>query len=146
LDVPFPLFDHGELNHKKLRELLCNCNVMLCPEEDAGWSNPAAEAMACGLPLVCTEAGTSDFAIHGETALVVPNRQPKEMAIAALELFEDRKLSNLFREAGLEKIEEFSWQRVARNLLDTFNIARKDINTREQKNMKALSKINKLMN
>ena len=37
----------------------------------AGWSNPTAEAMACGVPVACTEAGTTDFAIDGETALVV---------------------------------------------------------------------------
>src|SRR6185503_4859587 len=62
LDVP----------REKLRIVYGSGDVFVSAEKKAGWSNTTIEAMACGVPVVCTSSGTSDFAIHEETALVVP--------------------------------------------------------------------------
>jgi glycosyl transferase family 1 len=139
LDVPFEYVSYATLDGRQVAELLNKMDLMICPEEDAGWSNPAAEAMACGLPLVCSEAGTLDFAIHEETALLVPNRQPHAIADAAERIYRDRELAEKLSQAGLVKIREFAWMTVARNLLDVFAGARLDREARERMNRVALT-------
>ena len=49
----------------------------------------AAEAMACGLPVVTTpHSGTNDLIVEGETGSVVPIRDPQAIADAVLEWWE----------------------------------------------------------
>ena len=43
-------------------------------DDSGGWSNTAAEAMACMLPVACTRFTTSDFAHHLKTAFVFEQR------------------------------------------------------------------------
>ncbi|MBW1810694.1 MAG: glycosyltransferase family 4 protein, partial [Deltaproteobacteria bacterium] len=140
LEVTFEHVSYPTLGGSEVAELLNKMDLMICPEEDAGWSNPAAEAMACGVPLVCTEAGTLDFAIHEETALVVPNRHADAIADAAERVYRDRELAEKLSRAGLVKIREYTWINVARNLLDVFAGARLDRESRERKNRVALER------
>ncbi len=46
----------------KMPELYRSADLLIQNEDDAGgWSNTAAEAMACGTPIICTPYTTSDF-------------------------------------------------------------------------------------
>ncbi|MCC7355365.1 MAG: glycosyltransferase [Anaerolineae bacterium] len=60
------------------------------------------EAMAAGLPVVCTElgTGTSYVNLHGETGLVVPPRDPQALAAAINTLLADAGLRARMGEAG----------------------------------------------
>lgn len=83
----------------------------------AGWNNPAAEAMACGVPLVCTDiGGVRDFAVHEETALLVPPADPGALAQAILRLAGDEGLSKSLAARGLERIARFDWDDSAERL------------------------------
>jgi len=95
-----------------LRELYASADLFVSAERRAGWSNTAAEAMACGATVVCTKSGTEDFAIDGVTAAV---GWPWSWALA-------RKIAPLLRDpaaraklaaAGHERIAQFSWERTA---------------------------------
>jgi glycosyltransferase involved in cell wall biosynthesis len=141
VDVPFPLVFHGALEKERVREFFWSIDVMVCAEEDGGWSNPAAEAMACGAPLVCTDAGTIDYAIDGETALVVPRRDPVAIAAAIERLHRDPELARRLRAAGLQRIRGFGWAQVARGLLDALQDARLDGESRAMKNAVAAERI-----
>lgn len=95
-----------------LRSLYANADLFVSAERRAGWSNTAAEAMACGAAVVCTRSGTEDFAIDGLTAAV---SWPWSWAIA-------RKIAPLLRDpegrvalaaAGRSKMAKFPWERTA---------------------------------
>ena len=60
------------------------------------------EAMASGLPVVCTEvgSGTSYVNVHGETGLVVPPRDPAALASAIAALLDDPPRRRAMAEAA----------------------------------------------
>ncbi len=96
-------------------------DVFVTAEWRAGWANTAAEAMACGVPVVCTPSGSRDFAENGRTALVAPFPLAGAIRKRLERLIEDAPLRRRLAEAGLERIKEFTWSRLADRLLDEFS-------------------------
>lgn len=88
----------------------------------AGWNNPVAEAMACGVPVACTDiGGNKDFAIHDETALIVPVGDVEAMAAAIVELIEDGDKAERLAANALEKIRKYTWAKSIDQLLEAIN-------------------------
>ena len=137
----FPTAVHSKLNRAQVAELLRTMHVLVCPEEDAGWNNPAAEGMACGVPVVCTQAGTTDFAFDEETALVVPPRNPKKIADAVERLILDHDLSKRLAAAGQQAIQPFTWAALTRKLIDVLESCRFDPAGRAARNLRARKNI-----
>ncbi len=141
LDVPFTLRSRGPLVRQEVRALLSEVDVFVSAEADAGWSNPTAEAMACGAAVVCTEAGTTDYAIDGETALVVPTAEPTAIAAAIGRLAVDVELRRTLSAAGSERIRAFGWPAVTRRLGDALADVARDGERRGLLNERARKKI-----
>lgn len=78
-----------------------------------GFGQPGLEALACGTPLVTTDnGGCLEYAIDGETALVVPPRDAAAMADAISRLRGDPDLAARLRQAGLNLVDtDFNWER-----------------------------------
>lgn len=83
-----------------------------------GFGQPGLEAMACGTPLVTTDnGGCRDYAIHEQTCLVVPPKDPGAMAAAIDRLRRNPDLAGQLAANGLELVRErFSWDRAAAQL------------------------------
>jgi glycosyltransferase involved in cell wall biosynthesis len=108
---------HINLPQDDLARLYSSCDVFVSAEKRAGWANTVAEAMACGLPVVCTRSGALDLAIHGETAWVVRrHRWFVERGLRAMygHPGDARRLS----ECALERVRMYGWDRVADQLLE----------------------------
>ena len=93
-----------------------DCLVMT--ETVAGWSNVVAEAMAAGVPVICTRHGTQAIARDGESALVVDPPRPEEIAAAIDRLRDDPVLCDRLAARARSVIEGYSWERYARDLVD----------------------------
>ena len=78
-----------------------------------GFCQPGLEALACGTPLVTTDnGGCREYAIDGETALVVPPRDARAMADAIRRLLDDEALAARFVANGLDVVaRDFDWER-----------------------------------
>ena len=63
------------------------------------------EAMACGVPIVCTELGTGTTYVnrHGETGLVVPPADPPALAAAINQLLADPLLRKKLGQGGIQR-------------------------------------------
>ena len=71
------------------------------------------EAMAAGTPIVCSDIhGYKGVVRRGREALLVPPREPKELAVALDRLIGDPELRARMGAAGRVRAEEFSWPRV----------------------------------
>jgi len=108
----------GRIPIDKLGSFYDEIDCVVHTEEFAGWSNLGAEALANNVPLICTEHGTSAFAIDEITALVMPKPSPEHIIDRLLlvhannECLVERLTSN-----GVKVISRFSWKDYAHRLL-----------------------------
>jgi glycosyltransferase involved in cell wall biosynthesis len=104
-------------NDAKLRELYCEAGVFLMASRHEGFGLTAAEAMACGCPVVCTRAdGNEEFCIDGETCLTAQRGDHQALAEACLELIGNLPLAARLAEAGREFVQRYQWSGVIDNL------------------------------
>jgi phosphatidylinositol alpha-mannosyltransferase len=79
------------------------------------------EAMAAGAPIVASDIhGYKGVVRRGREALLVPPRDPKELAEAIDRLLTDRELAAEMSANGLRRAEEFSWPRVTAKVDDYY--------------------------
>jgi glycosyltransferase involved in cell wall biosynthesis len=69
------------------------------------------EAMACGLPVITTQPGTEEYAVPSETAEVVRERDPEDIAKGIIRLARDGEYRRRVASAGRAASEQFSWER-----------------------------------
>jgi glycosyltransferase involved in cell wall biosynthesis/GT2 family glycosyltransferase len=88
-----------------------------------GFCQPGLEALACGTPLVTTDnGGCREYAIDGETALVVPPRDPTAMAAAIERLLDDEMLAKQLATNGLDLVDRsFDWEARTDELAQVFD-------------------------
>jgi len=105
----------GHVSREELVQLYNRSELMVSPSLYEGFGLPAAEAMACGVPLVATTAGAFPEVIEdGETGLLVPPADPTALADAIARLMSDAALRRRMGEAGRTRIEEhFTWRQTA---------------------------------
>jgi glycosyltransferase involved in cell wall biosynthesis len=101
---------------ERIVELYAEAEVAVVPSLYEGFSLPAVEAMACGVPLVGTTGGAIPevAGTHGETALLVPPNDPGALASSILEMLDDPALRDRIGEAGRQRVlERFTWKACA---------------------------------
>jgi len=97
--------------------------VAVVPSLYEGFSLPAIEAMACGVPLVATTGGALPEVAgrDGETALLVPPDDPGALAGAIGRLLDDADLRARLGAAGRERVlHRFTWQVTANGTADCY--------------------------
>lgn len=107
----------GLLGETDLPGYYAGLDCVVHAEAFAGWANPAAEAMASGVPVICTPHGTAAFAEHEVSALVVEVPTVEAIAQAVTRLRGDPQLGMRLARAGRRRIERFGWTSYAAELL-----------------------------
>jgi phosphatidylinositol alpha-mannosyltransferase len=79
------------------------------------------EAMAAGAPIVCSDIhGYKGVVRRGREGLLVPPRDPRQLAVAIDRLLHDPGLRAQMGAAGQARAEEFSWPRVTAKVDDYY--------------------------
>ncbi len=114
---------HGKgIPQEKIAEKYSSADIFVEGSWQAGWNNPVAEAMACKVPVICTDiGGVKDFAFHEKTALLVPPKNAQAMALAILRLIKDEKLKETLRENAYRHIRQFEWDKSAERFEEIIN-------------------------
>jgi glycosyltransferase involved in cell wall biosynthesis len=119
-DVELDMYHGKNLPQERMAEVYCKADVFVDAQwgSGCGWNNPVLEAMACRVPVVCTDIeGVRDFAFDGETALLVPERHPVAMARAVVRLLRDAGLRSKLGAGGFEISKLFDWEKGTEELL-----------------------------
>lgn len=107
----------GVLLDDKLAEWVRSLDCAVHTNTSAGWANLGAEALASGVPFICTPHGTSAFAEHEVTALLMETAEASAICAAVERLRSEPGLAARLAKQGRERIEAFSWQAYSGRLM-----------------------------
>jgi glycosyltransferase involved in cell wall biosynthesis len=113
----------------RIVELYAEAEVAAVPSLYEGFSLPAIEAMACGVPIVATTGGALPEVVgrDGETGLLVPPRDPGTLATALLRLLNDADLRARIGTAGRARVlDRFTWRSTAAATVEQYRAALDD--------------------
>jgi len=114
-DILFP----GYLAEEEVPALLCGARVFIFPSLYEGFGIPPLEAMACGTPVVISDASSLPE-IVGDAGLQVPAKDAEKMAEKIEKLLTDNILWEKCRQAGLERARKFTWDKSAQKLVEVY--------------------------
>jgi glycosyltransferase involved in cell wall biosynthesis len=99
----------------ELARLYNRAEIVVSPSVFEGFGLPAAEAMACGKPVIATTGGAFPEVIeHGKSGLLVPPANPVALAEAMKCLLENPEERERLGRGGRERIETtFNWRLAA---------------------------------
>jgi glycosyltransferase involved in cell wall biosynthesis len=106
---------HGYADQATLRDLYTHAACVVLPSLREGFGLPVLEAMACGTPVITSDASSLPEA-GGDAALRVGPRDAVGLAAAMDRVLADRDLRAELRDRGLKWAAGFSWQRTAEQM------------------------------
>ena len=92
------------------------------PSRFEGFGLPLLEAMACGTPTLCSQAG-SLLEIAGGAALTFAHDDETELVAALDTLVSDKDARRDLRQAGLVQASHFSWTKCAEETVEVYQQA-----------------------
>jgi glycosyltransferase involved in cell wall biosynthesis len=119
-------FTHG-ISDDEFVDLYATAELAVVPSLYEGFSLPAAEAMACGVPLVATTGGAVPEIVgaDGGAARLVPPADAGALATAMVELLDDPEQRARLGACGRRRaVERFSWTRAAAETVEHYRVAR----------------------
>ena len=105
----------GRVETATLVQLYRRATLVVVPSRFEGFGLPAAEAMACGTPVVATDAGALPEVVGvGGGGVLVPRDAPEALAKAILGLLEQPEARRTLAERARSRIEAaYAWPHVA---------------------------------
>ena len=112
----------GRTSTEQLLYLYNLATLLAHPAHYEGFGLTPLEAMACATPVVCSDAGSLPEVV-GDAALLAPPDDEEAWAIALRRVLEDPDLQHSLSEQGLARARQFSWEKAARQTLETYRKA-----------------------
>jgi glycosyltransferase involved in cell wall biosynthesis len=110
----------GRLTHKELAQYYSAAQIAVVPSLYEGFGIPAAEAMACGTPVIATTGGALPEVV-GDAGILVPSRSADALAAAIKQLLNDKQAQQRMSDAGWKRAKEnFNWGQAARKTLEVY--------------------------
>jgi glycosyltransferase involved in cell wall biosynthesis len=109
----------GYLSDDELLHVYQDADVLVHPSEYEGFGLQIIEAMACGLPVVCSNGGSLEEIADGAALTMAPHDE-KGFARAVTDLLTSTTMAEDLRKKGLARASEFKWQRTARETLEVY--------------------------
>lgn len=115
-------FDGQSVPEDELADYYSACDVLIYPNDHQAWGLAPLEALACRRPVIVSSgSGVHEVLVDGETALLVPPKEPKAIAAAVRRLIECPELRKGIGQQGHDFVaRHLSWQNYASRMLGLF--------------------------
>ena len=115
----------GKIEPGDLIRYYCEAEIAVVPSLYEGFGFPAAEAMACELPVISSTAGALPEVVgHDGAALLVPPRDAPGIAAAVRKLIGNPGLRQSMGKAARERVLKlFTWENAARQMVEVYREA-----------------------
>jgi glycosyltransferase involved in cell wall biosynthesis len=107
---------------EELHDLYCNATLFVFPSRNEGFGLPPLEAMSIGLPVVSSRAASLPE-ILGDAALYFDPTDAEEIAKKIQLGITDKNLREELKLKGFERIKNFSWAKMAEEILKIYEHA-----------------------
>ncbi len=116
---PLITFTGRVSNEELVRHYACSW-IAVVPSLYEGFGLPAAEAMACGVPVVSTTGGALPEVV-GDAGVLVPPGDSEALAAAILSLLDQPEKAASIGRAGHQRVlAHFTWERAARKTVEAY--------------------------
>jgi glycosyltransferase involved in cell wall biosynthesis len=113
------VFFLGAVREPQLPALYSGARAFVFPSLYEGFGMPPLEAMACGVPVACSDIPSLRETV-GDAALFFDPRNGDSITTAIERILTDQSLRANLRTAGLRRSAELSWDAAARRTLEIF--------------------------
>jgi glycosyltransferase involved in cell wall biosynthesis len=119
LGIAGRVIESGRLNTEQIQSYYWAADVLLFPSLWEGFGWPPVEAMASGLPVVCSRAGALAEAAGDAAEFVDPN-SPEDIGNGVVRVLEDAQRRNDLVQRGFANARRFQASRIAEPWLDVY--------------------------
>ena len=112
----------GFVEDGDLPALYSGASVYACPSLYEGFGFTVLEAMACGVPVVCSRESSLPE-VAGSAALYADARNPQEFGNALYQAFCDQALRAMLVNKGTNNLQRFQWKHAAERTLAVYEKA-----------------------
>ena len=111
----------GPIGREKLSVYYNTADVCVIPSFYESFGLVALEAMASGIPVIASRVGGLESTIKdGETGYLIPGHCPEPLAERVELLLYNEELHRVFSRAARCSVEEFTWSRVAEEIVGVY--------------------------
>lgn len=114
--IPMKREDNGFLNDQKLQVIFRNAHLYVTPSLEEGFGLTILEAWAARVPVLVSDIPVLKEIGDGGVVFFNP-KDPKQVAGKIQELLMNQELRNQLIAKGLERLEHFSWSKMAKETL-----------------------------
>lgn len=119
LNVPYSILEYSSKSESDA--FFKKVDVFLCTSDFEGGPLPVLEAMASGIPVVCTEVGVAQEILKNGGGFLCKKENYKQIAQALEELIENKELYLAHSEKAKENIKELDWKNLKEEYSEMYN-------------------------
>ncbi len=109
-----------KVDNTTLKRLYQHAQVFVMPSLSETGPLVTLEAMACGLPIVCTPEGGGDFVEDGVNGFIIPPRDPRALAEKVNFILDNPDIQQKFSGESRRKAESFSLQNTVEKTMKVY--------------------------
>lgn len=111
----------GHVPDNDLKAIYNGAAALVYPSLYEGFGLPIVEAMACGCPVICSNAA-SMREVAGDAAILIDPGRSDELAAAIEIIVHDSEIRKTLMEKGFKQAARFTWEQTARKTLEVFKM------------------------
>lgn len=109
------------VNHPVLADHYRSADVVVMPSRSESFGLVAAEAQACGTPVIATNTGGLPYVVNpAESGLLVDNHDPNSWAAAISAVLDHPSFAKRLSDGAVSFSQRFSWEATATRMLELY--------------------------